>query len=70
MNSRIVRQVAGGVLCTACRRVVQAEYKAQDPAPCGCAWVWEDNRLVAVPSREPSGSLLDGLELYAAYRNG
>ena len=28
-----------------------AEYAAQDPAPCGCAWVWEDDRLVAVPSR-------------------
>jgi excisionase family DNA binding protein len=24
---------------------VVAEYKAQDPAPCGCAWVWEDGLL-------------------------
>lgn len=28
-----------------------AEYGAQDPAPCGCAWVWEGGQLVAVPSR-------------------
>lgn len=28
-----------------------AEYRAQDPAPCGCAWVWENGRLVAAPSR-------------------
>ena len=28
-----------------------AQYAAQDPAPCGCAWVWEDDQLVAVPSR-------------------
>lgn len=27
------------------------QYQAQDPAPCGCAWVWEDNKLIAVPKR-------------------
>lgn len=28
------------------------EYEAQDPAPCGCAWVWDEKtgRLIAVPS--------------------
>ena len=28
-----------------------AEYRAQDPAPCGCTWVWENGQLIAVPSR-------------------
>ena len=39
------------IRCGGCGRKVKAEYKAQDPAPCGCAWVWEGDRLVAVPSR-------------------
>jgi hypothetical protein len=26
------------------------EYRAQT-APCGCAWVWENGRLIAVPGR-------------------
>ena len=29
-----------------------AEYAAQDPAPCGCAWVWENGQLVATDSRQ------------------
>lgn len=37
-----------------------AEYKQQDPAPCGCAWVFEDARLVAVPSRATGGQDLAG----------
>jgi hypothetical protein len=27
------------------------EYRAQT-APCGCAWVWENGRLIATPGRE------------------
>ena len=36
------------IQCSGCGRKVKAEYKAQDPAPCGCAWVWEGDRLIAV----------------------
>ena len=39
------------VRCGNCGHKVKAEYKAQDPAPCGCAWVWENGRLIAVSHR-------------------
>ena len=42
---------------------VGAEYGQQDPAPCGCAWVWsaDGHRLEAVPSRADLGDLLENL---------
>lgn len=46
-----LKVVSGGVRCPVHGVQAGAEYKAQDPAPCGCAWVWEDARLIAVPSR-------------------
>jgi hypothetical protein len=36
------------------RNSTMDDYKAQDPAPCGCAFVWDEtqrNILIAVPSR-------------------
>jgi len=33
----------GFIVCHRCGRRVQAEYKAQDPAPCGCAWTWNEH---------------------------
>ena len=42
----------GKIHCDGCGRTVEGVREAQDPAPCGCAWVWTDNgRLEAVPSR-------------------
>lgn len=43
-----------GLHCQGCGKMVSAEYKQQDPAPCGCAWVWNEStqRLEAVPSRK------------------
>lgn len=30
----------------------ETRYEAQDPAPCGCAWVWENGKLIAAPGRK------------------
>jgi hypothetical protein len=48
-----VKQTADGrVRCGGCGQVMDAEYRAQDPAPCGCAWTWnEAGQLEAAPSR-------------------
>jgi hypothetical protein len=51
-TSNTVKMTADGkVRCGNCGRKVEAEYKAQNPAPCGCAWVWENGRLIAISSR-------------------
>lgn len=52
MEDRAVKmeQGTGLIHCHFCGRRVRGEYQAQDPAPCGCAWVWENGRLVAAPS--------------------
>lgn len=51
-----VKQMADGrIRCGGCGQVMDAEYRAQDPAPCGCVWTWSvlDGRYVleAAPSR-------------------
>lgn len=51
-----VKQTADGrVRCGGCGQVMDAEYRAQDPAPCGCAWTWSVQHgqyvLEAAPSR-------------------
>ncbi len=51
-----VKQTADGrVRCGGCGQVMDAEYRAQDPAPCGCAWSWSVQHgqyvLEAAPSR-------------------
>lgn len=53
MDNRVTI-VPGGCRCPHCGVVKEAEYKAQDPAPCGCAWVWDESTglLIATPSRE------------------
>jgi len=33
---------SGLVSCHRCGQRVKAEYQAQDLAPCGCAWTWND----------------------------
>ena len=52
MSSKVTMTADGKIKCRGCGKKVKAEYKAQDPAPCGCAWVWENGHLVAVPSRK------------------
>ncbi len=49
--------VPGGCRCPQHGEQPGAEYKAQDPAPCGCAWVWDEATalLVAVLSRKEVG---------------
>ena len=44
----------GGIRCPKHGLVAGARYQEQDPAPCGCAWVWDEatHCLVAVPSRK------------------
>ena len=39
------------IRCDGCGKTVEAEYKAQSPAPCGCVWVWENGKLIAVAHR-------------------
>ena len=40
-----------GCICPVHGFIEGAERKQQDPAPCGCAWVWnEEGLLEAVPS--------------------
>jgi len=48
MNTVKITQT--GIRCPRHGIVPGAEYRAADPAPCGCAWVWEGGRLMAVPS--------------------
>ncbi len=36
--SLVKRTADGRLCCGGCGETVRAEYKAQDPAPCGCAW--------------------------------
>lgn len=44
-----------GCICPCHGFVAGAERKQQDPAPCGCAWVWDESgTLEAVPSRKGS----------------
>ncbi len=50
-----IEQGTGLIHCHFCGRHVHAEYKAQDPAPCGCAWVWENGQLVACLRAEEYG---------------
>lgn len=54
MPARVTMTADGKIKCRGCGKRVRAEYKAQDPAPCGCAWVWDEKThvLVAVPSRK------------------
>jgi hypothetical protein len=56
----VVMSVDGTVHCT-CGRHVRAAYEAQDPAPCGCAWVWEDGRLIVAPSYRTAASTLGSI---------
>jgi type IV pilus biogenesis protein CpaD/CtpE len=51
-----VKVEVGGVRCPVHGVQRDAEYAQQDPAPCGCAWVWDEARarLEAVPSRVSS----------------
>lgn len=49
-----VKQVTGRVCkCGACGQKVVAAYAAQNPAPCGCEWLWDEEtgRIVAAPYR-------------------
>jgi hypothetical protein len=46
-----VKAVQGGVRCPRHGMQKGATYGAQDPAPCGCGWVWENGKLIAVPQR-------------------
>lgn len=55
-----LEQGTGLIHCHLCGKRVKGEYKAQDPAPCGCAWMWENGRLAAAPSGEENRKLLDG----------
>jgi len=41
MDERKVTITNAGLHCENCGKTVQAEYKAQNPAPCGCVWVWD-----------------------------
>jgi excisionase family DNA binding protein len=45
----IVKYRANGLIHCPHHGNIEATYAAQDPAPCGCAWVWEDELLIAVP---------------------
>lgn len=49
MSNHVKVQADGKLRCPR-HGAIRAEYKPQDPAPCGCAWIWEDEYLVAVPS--------------------
>jgi len=51
MGNTVKMTADNKVRCGNCGHKVKAEYKAQDPAPCGCAWVWENGRLIAVSHR-------------------
>jgi len=49
---KAVKMTANGkIKCPGCGRKIKAEYRQQTPAPCGCDWVWENGRLIAVPHR-------------------
>ena len=70
-----VKQTADGKLrCGGCGSTVDAEYRAQDPAPCGCAWTWSvlDGRYVleAAPSRGDWWRCTCGRELPEAQGRG
>jgi hypothetical protein len=41
-NAVKIEPGTGLVHCHRCGKRVKAEYKEQDPAPCGCAWVWSE----------------------------
>lgn len=65
-----VKQMADGrIRCGGCGQVMDAEYRAQDPAPCGCAWTWnEAGQLEAAPSRGAWWRCTCGRELPKAAR--
>ena len=44
----------------------QADFRAQNPAPCGCTWTWLHRRLLAVPSQTD----LDSIVAAADYLSG
>jgi len=46
---------SGGCVCPVHGFVKGAEYGQQEPAPCGCSWVWDDRTglLVATEYRGP-----------------
>ncbi len=50
---RVLEVRKGKVWCERCLRVVDAGAVSQDPAPCGCRWVWDNGSgfLVAVESK-------------------
>jgi len=38
---QVIQQEDGKIRCGLCGRQVVAEYKAYNPAPCGCVWDWQ-----------------------------
>jgi hypothetical protein len=53
--SEVRVQTGTGKLICPRHGLVDGEYKAQAPSPCGDddeAWVWEDGKLIAVPNRD------------------
>ncbi len=69
--SLVKRTADGRLCCGGCGETVRAEYKAQDPAPCGCAWVWtDDGKLEAVPTRAGRWRCVCGRELDEPSRAG
>lgn len=50
-----VTATAHGVCCPIHGDIPAARYGQQEPAPCGCSWVWDeqDGSLRAVPYRGP-----------------